>query len=126
MVLERYRRGHVAELTLEDAAEIFRLRGKLEGHGARRAARRISGADIARLEDIEARLEAAFAERGWHQHLALFDELNNEFHGLIAAAADSPRLGRDPRLVAGIAGLDLQSLFRTGRRPDPPDPHSAS
>ncbi|GGL79728.1 GntR family transcriptional regulator [Wenxinia marina] len=94
VVLERYRRGHVAEFSLEDVAEVFRLRGKLEGHGARRAARRISEADLARLEDVEARLEAAFAEFGWHEHLALFDELNNEFHGIIAAAADSPRLDR--------------------------------
>ena len=75
-----------------DLAEIFRLRGKLEGHGARRACSRISAADLARLEAIEQEMETVFSGLGWHGHLSRFDELNNEFHGIIARAADSPRL----------------------------------
>jgi len=39
VVLERYRRGEVASFSGPDVAEIFRLRAKLEGHAARRAAR---------------------------------------------------------------------------------------
>lgn len=92
VVLERYRRGQVAHFTRSDVAEIFRLRAKLEGHGARRAARRISPEDIAALEAIEDQMEADFAALGWRGHLAEFDRLNNEFHVLIARAADSPRL----------------------------------
>ena len=92
VVLERYRRGQVASFSMADVAEVFRLRGKLEGHGARRACRRITAADIARLEAVEDEMEAVFAELGWHRHLSRFDELNNEFHGIIARAADSPRL----------------------------------
>lgn len=92
VVLERYRRGQVASFSMGDVAEIFRLRAKLEGHGARRAARRITPDQIAHLEAVEAEMEAVFARLGWHRHLARFDELNNEFHATIARAADSPRL----------------------------------
>ena len=92
VVLGRYRRAQVASFSMADVAEVFRLRGKLEGHAARRACLRISAADIERLEAIEDELEAVFAELGWHKHLPRFDELNNEFHGIIARAADSPRL----------------------------------
>lgn len=94
VVLERYRRGQVASFSHADVAEIFRLRAKLEGHGARRAASRITPEQIAHLEQVEAEMEAHFNEVGWHKHLARFDELNNVFHATIAAAADSPRLER--------------------------------
>lgn len=92
VVLGRYRRAKVASFSMGDVAEVFRLRGRLEGHAARRACLRITAADILRLEVIEDELEAAFAELGWHKHLPRFDELNNEFHAIIARAANSPRL----------------------------------
>lgn len=92
VVLGRYRRAQVASFSMADVAEVFRLRGMLEGHAARRACLRISQADILRLEAIEDELEAVFAELGWHEHLPRFDELNNEFHAIIARAAESPRL----------------------------------
>lgn len=92
VVLGRYRRAKVASFSMADVAEVFRLRGRLEGHAARRACLRITAADILRLEVIEDELEAAFAELGWHKHLPRFDELNNEFHAIIARAANSPRL----------------------------------
>ena len=92
VVLERYRRGQVASFSMADVAEIIRLRAKLEGHGARRAALRITAEQIAHLEAIESEMEAVFADLGWHRHLSRFDELNNEFHATIARAADSPRL----------------------------------
>ncbi len=94
VVLERYRRGQVASFTQEDVAEVFRLRAKLEGHAARRAATRISPGEIEQLEAVEAEMETAFESLGWHRHLPRFDELNNEFHAIIARAADSPRLVR--------------------------------
>ena len=47
--LGRYRRAQVSSFSMADVAEVFRLRGKLEGHAARRACRRISEEDIARL-----------------------------------------------------------------------------
>ncbi|MDQ0315041.1 GntR family transcriptional regulator [Amorphus orientalis] len=113
VVLERYRRGQVASFSLADVAEIFRLRAKLEAHGARRAALRITPEQIAHLEAVEAEMEAHFDEVGWHRHLARFDELNNEFHATIARAADSPRL---ERILA--ASLELPaSIFNTYAEP---------
>lgn len=92
--MERYRRARVASFGQEDVAEIFRLRARLESHGARRAARRITPAEIDRLVALEEEMERVFDDLGWHRHLVQFDRLNNEFHALIARAADSPRLER--------------------------------
>ena len=92
VVLERYRRGYVAEFSLEDAVEIFRLRAILEGHAAARAAARISDPDLSRLQELEMTMERQFEELGWNEHLEGFDRLNAEFHAVIAAAAESPRL----------------------------------
>ncbi len=113
VLLERYRRARVAQFSGADVAEVFRLRAKLEGHGARRAARRITDAEIAQLNEIEARMETAFSQLGWHKHLAEFDRLNNDFHTLIARAADSPRL---EKILA--ASLELPaSIFNTYSEP---------
>lgn len=92
--MERYRKARVATFSVEDAAEIFRLRAILEGHGAARAAPRISPDQIAELERIEDEMEEAFRSKGWHRHLEVFDALNLRFHALIAGVADSPRLER--------------------------------
>ena len=120
VVLERYRRGQVASFSMADVAEVFRLRGKLEGHGARRASRRIAAEDIARLEAVEDEMEAVFAELGWHRHLSRFDELNNEFHAIIARAADSPRLEKilasSLELPASIFNRYVEPLDERTRR----------
>nr|WP_250811121.1 GntR family transcriptional regulator [Neorhizobium tomejilense] len=92
VVLERYRRGIVADFSLDDAVEIFRLRAILEGHATSRAATRISEADLQRLQELERLMETQFDELGWNEHLEGFDKLNGEFHAVIAAAAESPRL----------------------------------
>jgi DNA-binding GntR family transcriptional regulator len=94
VVLQRYKRGYVADFSSKDVAEVFRLRGVLEGHAAGRAATRISEADIARLEELEEKMEELFSRLGWNAHLEGFDDLNTEFHVVIAKAADSPRLER--------------------------------
>lgn len=113
VVLERYRRGRVANFSHAAAAEIFRLRAMLEGHGARRAATRICDADLQELDRIEADMEREFNNQGWHGHLLRFDQLNNEFHALIARAADSPRL---ERILA--ASLELPaSIFNSYAEP---------
>jgi DNA-binding GntR family transcriptional regulator len=120
VVLERYRRGQVASFSRADVAEIFRLRAKLEGHGARRAALRITDAAIAHLEAVEAEMEEHFERLGWHKHLARFDELNNDFHATIAQAADSPRLERilasSLELPASIFNFYTEPLDERTRR----------
>jgi DNA-binding GntR family transcriptional regulator len=116
VVLEHYRRGFVARFTVEDAQEILRLRALLEGHAAQRAATRIGEADIARLEDLQDRMERAFAELGYAKYLPLFEELNAAFHAVIASAADSPRLQRifETNLELPAVGL---SVYREADEP---------
>ncbi len=94
VVLQRYKRGYVSHFSSKDVAEVFRLRGVFEGHAAGRAATRISDEDIARLEALEEKMEHLFERLGWNAHLEGFDDLNTEFHMVIAKAADSPRLER--------------------------------
>lgn len=113
VVMERYRKTTVAHFTMKDVVERFRLRAMLEGHSAARAATRITPAQIAELEAIEDRMEALFGELGWHQHLDAFDTLNNEFHALIAKAADSPRL---EQILASSLELPA-SIFNSYREP---------
>ncbi|MBW8636737.1 GntR family transcriptional regulator [Hoeflea sp. WL0058] len=113
VVLERYRRGQVANFSMSEVAEVFRLRAKLEGHGARRAARRITPSQIDHLEELEREMESIFAKLGWHGHLSQFDHLNNEFHATIASAADSPRLDR---ILASALELP-PSIFNFYREP---------
>lgn len=94
VVLQRYKRGHVAHFSSSDVAEIFRLRAVFEGHAAGRAATRINAEGLALLESLEDRMEQQFEQLGWNAHLEKFDDLNTEFHMVIAKAADSPRLER--------------------------------
>jgi DNA-binding GntR family transcriptional regulator len=113
VVLERYRESTVARFTGADVAEIFRLRAMLEADAAGRAALRITPAQIDRLEALEQEMEQSFARLGWHEHLEGFDQLNNEFHMVIARAADSPRL---ERILASSLELPA-SIFALYREP---------
>ena len=113
VVLERYRRGYVAHFSARDVAEVFRLRGTLEGDAAGRAALLITNEEIARLEALEEEMEQIFEQLGWHNHLETFDRLNTEFHMVIARASDSPRL---ERLLASSLELPA-SIFNTYAEP---------
>jgi len=94
VVLEHYRRGYVAHFTVDDAQEILRLRAVLEGHAARRAATRITPAELAELEALAQAMEEKFAALGYEGYLDDFEPLNAAFHMVIARAAASPRLVR--------------------------------
>ncbi len=94
VVLEHYRRGYVAQFTVEDAQEILRLRAVLEGHAAFRAATRITDAEIAELEALATAMEEKFAALGYDGYLDDFEPLNAAFHMVVARAAASPRLLR--------------------------------
>jgi DNA-binding GntR family transcriptional regulator len=113
VVMERYRKTTVAFFTEKDVVERFRLRAMLEGHSAARAATRITPDQIAELERIENRMEDLFGELGWNAHLEEFDVLNNDFHALIARAADSPRL---EQILASSLELPA-SIFASYREP---------
>jgi DNA-binding GntR family transcriptional regulator len=89
VAMERDRGTYVAEFSREEIAEIFALRAGLEGYAAARAARRITAAQLTRLERLAGEMEAQ-ARR--EERFTRFATLNNEFHLTVLEAAGSPRL----------------------------------
>lgn len=81
--LEPRRGARVASVTTERAAELFEVRGALEGLMARLAAERRSEDDLARLQDLVARGQDAVA-RG---DTASLPALNTDFHDCLGATA---------------------------------------
>lgn len=86
-----HRGARVVEWAAEDLEEIYNLRMLLEGYAAAHAAPRISGKDLARLAELCDLMEEAAAP-GPRQDLDRRNELNDEFHGIVRAAAASKRL----------------------------------
>ena len=100
LVVVRPRRGAVvAELSTEDAEEIYAMRVALEALCARHAAERLGPADVADLEELFHRMQAAQQAAD----LAAFIECDHAFHcGLYAIS------GRD-RLIRMIGELQDRS-----------------
>jgi DNA-binding GntR family transcriptional regulator len=71
----------VAELTVADLIDIYRVRAVLEGLAAEEAAGQATRVDIARLEDLYDAMTRASEQEDQDQELA---RLNSEFHALIA------------------------------------------
>jgi DNA-binding GntR family transcriptional regulator len=83
------RRGAtVRAYAVDDLDDLYQLRAVLEGHAARRAATRISAADVRRLEDSCARFERLRAA----DDLQDLVKENLFFHNVILDAAESARL----------------------------------
>ncbi len=81
LVLRAGRQGTtITDLDVDSAAEMLDLRRRIELRGARRAVRRVSAGDLAGLQAIQERMEAAaeaadawaVLERDMELHLALF------------------------------------------------------
>lgn len=80
----------VAEITTDDLLEVYELRAMLEGFAARRAALRITPAELAELEALADAMEAI--EGPEEARIARFHALNAQFHTLLVRAARSRRL----------------------------------
>jgi DNA-binding GntR family transcriptional regulator len=83
-------RTFVAEWSTDDVEDAFELRGMLESHAARRAARRIGPAGIERLKAHNRAIHRAITAN--RPDITAFLEHNREFHEIILEAAASPRL----------------------------------
>ena len=95
------RRGAVVRpFDAADLLDLYDVRGLIEPHAARRAATRIEAPDLARLRELCDLADA----RGAVDDAAVEGQvaLNEEFHRIIVAAAQSPRLEAAMRAVAGI------------------------
>jgi DNA-binding GntR family transcriptional regulator len=92
LLLNHANRGaFVAEWTQRDIDEVFELRCMLEPFAAELAAQRASREQVLELTAINAQM-AGLYRLGSANHLAELQALNNSFHQLILAAAQSPRL----------------------------------
>jgi len=91
------KRCFVSDWSLDDIEEGFILRSMLETHAASRATSRITPHQIARLREINNSIRASLDKdvAGSTE----FADLNREFHGIIADAANSERLRR---LLSGL------------------------
>ncbi len=81
----------VTDWSLDDIQDIFELRALIEGYGARRAATRASGAQIAALEEQAAVIQAEL-ERERGPDLDVFLTANRRFHEIVMEASSSERL----------------------------------
>jgi DNA-binding GntR family transcriptional regulator len=98
VTVESNRRVVVTNVTVADVREIFLMRAALEGLAAREAAPRLSDDALDRLGILVERMERAEAHTGdWLT-------LHEEFHGLVAARCDMPRVQREiERLRLSVA-----------------------
>lgn len=83
-------RCYVADWSLDDVADAFDLRAKLEGHAARRAAERMTPESLERIRAANRAISQAI--RRPEPDVAAFLEGNRELHAVILEAAGSRRL----------------------------------
>ena len=111
MVLVEPNRGAVVRpFDPADLIDLYEVRALIEPHAALRAAGRISEPALQRLGEL-----CRLAER----HGATVPEqieLNEEFHALVVAAAESPRLESALRGVAGIPRAFRSAFWADARQ----------
>jgi DNA-binding GntR family transcriptional regulator len=95
---EARRGARVAGWTGQDLDEIYGLRALLEGYGARLAARKIGADELAHLDDLCTRMEAAL-DSGGPDAIDEIAERNNELHAAIFQATGNRRL------IASLASI---------------------
>jgi DNA-binding GntR family transcriptional regulator len=105
--------ARVRTWTTSELSDISDLRALLEGHAARQAATRVTGADVAAMEDLVTRMEAAAAD-GTAADIELITELNREFHGAVIVASGNALL---PGLMHSL--LHVPVISRTYRHYSP-------
>jgi DNA-binding GntR family transcriptional regulator len=111
-------RSFVADWSLDDLEDAFQLRAMLEGHAAKRAARRITRDQLARMRIQNAQLKQAIG--GTHPDVPRFLDHNRQFHAIILEAAASERLSsmllqvtEQPVVLRTARQYDLENLRRS-------------
>lgn len=105
------RGARVASWCEQDLDDIYELRALLESHGAARAATRVSAAQLTRLDELCADMDATVRRRDLERHSAL----NRDFHTLILIAAGNPRLMSLMSALVHVP-LVLRTFHRYGRK----------
>lgn len=98
VTIEPNRGAFVTQWTTSDTAEIMMLRSLLEAHGAARAARTCTPAQLADIDAACSRMDEVVVTAGPDSRGEL-DRLNRAFHLAVLSAANAPRL---TTLVRGL------------------------
>lgn len=103
-VIQHNRGASVPVYSPKDVDEIYGLRALLEGHAARRAATRISPAQVAELESINDQLKT-LSKGGLDpaDRRLQMTRLNHDFHRIILDASDNDRLASFVEQLARVA-----------------------
>lgn len=113
--LSAHRGATVAQLDVAEVREVYALRVILEVEALRRAARRVTPAEIAAATAIQDRMES-------EQDPTLWAILNRQFHEYVVATARSPRLVALVESLRQTASPYVATALRT--RPRPLDDHN--
>ncbi len=108
--IEPRRGASVRAFDAADLADLYDVRALIEPHAARRAATRVSPAQLGRMREL-CRLSE---KRGAGDEQSVSDQLalNDEFHGIILHAADSPRLEAAMSALVGIPRVFRATFWR--------------
>lgn len=111
-------RSFVADWSLDDLEDAFQLRAMLEAHAAKRAAKRVTREQLARMRSHNAQLKHAID--ALHPDVPQFLDHNRQFHGIILEAAASERLSsmllqvtEQPVVLRTARQYDLENLRRS-------------
>ena len=123
LVRSESKRIFVADWSRDDIDEMFTLRQMLEGHAAERAALRLTGDQIDRLETINSELHEAVGQNP--PDVARFLDANRIFHEIITESAQSPRLGQvltmlveQPVVLRTARSYSIEDLKQSARDHD--------
>jgi DNA-binding GntR family transcriptional regulator len=105
------RGAHVASWTDAELNDIFEIRALLESYAARRAATRLTAAELDRLDELSDEMDAYLDKLPSDEHYARITRLNTEFHQLIMESAGSPLLGS-----LATSTIQIPLMHRTFRR----------
>ena len=112
--IEPRRGASVRAFDAADLADLYDVRALIEPHAARRGAVRVSPSQLARMQEL-CRLSE---ERGAADEQSVSDQLalNDEFHGIVLHAAESPRLAAAMSALVGIPRAFRATFWRDDRQ----------
>ena len=104
VIVEPHRGAIVRSFDPADLLDLYEVRALIEPHAAARAATRITAEQLERMRTLCDKAERRGTKVA--DHIAY----NEELHGIVVEAAESPRLAQAMRAVAGIP-LEFRTVF---------------
>ncbi|MEM9631009.1 MAG: GntR family transcriptional regulator [Pseudomonadota bacterium] len=86
---------YVREMTLDEARDLYEVRGALAGLTGRLIVERASDETLQKMADLVEKMDVAAGE----ENLSRYYTLNLDFHGLLVTAAENPALQQSYRWI---------------------------